>query len=191
LSGACAYSRQAAEKVKDKKIGIIDSKNLSVSLGLIVMRAAEALSRGMTHEEIVEKTEEWIAKTRLWVDIATLKYMVRGGRISPMKGLLARLLNLKPIITLDKEGRGYPFGKSFSRKGNMKKILRLVSEETAARGKIWRYAIVHAQNLPRAQAYARKLQELLGKPPAYIVDVSPAVGVHNGIGVVGIALMYE
>jgi len=191
LSGACAYSRQAAEKINNKKIAVIDSKNLSVSLGLIVMRAAEALSRGMAADEIVEKTQEWIAKTRLWVDIATLKYMVRGGRISRMKGLLARLLNLKPIITLDEEGRGLPFGKSFSRKANMKKILRLVSEEAATKGKVWRYAIVHAQNLPRAQTYARKLQELFGMPPAYIMDVSPVVGVHNGIGVVGIALMYE
>jgi len=191
LSGACAYSRQAAETVKNKKISVIDSRNLSVSLGLVVMRSADALSQGMTHEEIVEKADEWIAKTRLWVDIATLKYMVRGGRISPMKGLLGKLLNLKPIVTLDEEGRALPFGKSFSRKANMKKILQLVCEETKTRGKVWRYAIVHAQNLPRAQAYAQKLGPLLGKPPAYIMDVSPVVGVHNGIGVVGIALMYE
>ncbi len=190
LSGAYSFSRQAAEKLKDKKISVIDSKGLSVSLGLIVMRAAEALSRGMTHDEIARKAEEWIAKTRVLVDIASLKYLVRGGRISPMKGLLARMLRLKPIITIDEEGRGLPFGKSFSRKGNMKKILRLVSE-MAGQGKIWRYAIVHAQNLPRAQAYAEKLNSLLGMPPAYIMDVSPVVGAHNGIGVVGIAVMQE
>lgn len=190
LSGACSFSRQAAEKLEDKKISAINSKNISVSLGLIVMRAAEALSRGMTHDEIVRKSEEWIAKTRLLADIATLKYLVRGGRISPMKGLLARMLHLKPIITLDEEGKGFPFGKSFSRKGNMKKILRLVSE-MAEKEKIWRYAIVHAQNLPRAQLYAEKLNGLLGMPPAYIMDISPVVGAHNGIGVVGIAVMQE
>jgi len=190
LSGACSFSRQAAEKLQDKKIAVINSRHLSVSLGLIVMRAAEALSRGMTHDEIARKAGEWIAKTRLLADIATLKYLVRGGRISPMKGLLARMLHLKPIITLDEEGRAFPFGKSFSRKGNMKKILRLISE-AAAQGKIWKYAIVHAQNLARAQLYAEKLNSLLGMPPAYIMDVSPVVGAHNGIGVVGIAVMSE
>ena len=190
LSGAWNFSRQAAEKVAEKKISVIDTKTLSVAEGLIVMRAAEALSAGATHAEIVRLSEEWIAKTRVLVDIATLKYLVRGGRISPMKGLVARLLNLKPIITIDQNGKGLPFGKSFGRKGNMKKILRMIGQ-MAAEKKVWRYAIVHAQNLPRAQAYAQKLEESLGRPPAYIMDVSPVVGVHNGIGVVGVALMFE
>jgi len=61
----------------------------------------------------------------------------------------------------------------------------------AAEKKVWRYAIVHAQNLPRAEAYAKKLEESLGRPPAYIMEVSPVIGVHNGIGVVGVALMFE
>jgi DegV family protein with EDD domain len=190
LSGACAFSQQAAEKIKNKKITVIDSRNLSLSLGLIVKRAAEALERGATHDEIARQAEGWIAKTRVWVDIATLKYLVRGGRISPMKGLVAKMLHLKPIITLDAEGRGYPFGKSFSRKGNMKKILSLI-RRFASEGKIWNTAVVHAQTLPRAQAYARKLEEIFGRPPAFIMDVSPVVGAHNGIGVVGVAAMLE
>jgi DegV family protein with EDD domain len=190
LSGAYAFSRQAAEKIKHKKITVIDSRNLSLSLGLIVKRAAEALERGATHDEIARQAEEWIAKTRVWVDIATLKYLVRGGRISPMKGLVAKMLHLKPIITLDAEGRGYPFGKSFSRKGNMKKILSLM-RRFASEGKIWNTAVVHAQALPRAQEYARKLEEMFGRPPAYVMDVSPVVGAHNGIGVVGVAAMLE
>jgi dihydroxyacetone kinase-like predicted kinase len=49
LSGALSFSRQAAEKVTDKKITVIDTKTLSAAQGLIVMRAAEALSRGATH----------------------------------------------------------------------------------------------------------------------------------------------
>jgi DegV family protein with EDD domain len=190
LSGACAFSRQAAEKIKDRKVSVIDTRNLSLGQGLIVMRAAEAIERGVSHEEVMEQAQEWIAKTRLWVDIATLKYMVRGGRISPMKGLLARLLNLKPIVTLDEEGRAFPFGKSFGRKANMKKILRLAADY-AATGKIWRYSIVHARNLPRAQEYARKLETMFGFPPAFVMEVSPVVGAHNGIGVIGIAVMLD
>jgi DegV family protein with EDD domain len=190
LSGALSFSRQAAEQVRDKKITVIDTKTLSAAQGLIVMRAAEALSRGTTHDEIVRLSEEWIAKTRVLVDIATLKYLVRGGRISRMKGLVARLLHLKPIITIDENGKGLPFGKSFGRKGNMKKILAMIAE-MAAQDKIWRYAIVHAQNPVRAQLYAHKLEAMLGRPPAYTMDVSPVVGAHNGIGVVGVALMRE
>jgi DegV family protein with EDD domain len=190
LSGAYSFSRQAAEKVSEKRISIIDTKALSAVQGLIVMRAVEALSGGASHDEIVRLSEEWAGKTRLLVDIATLKYMVRGGRISPMKGLVARLLNLKPIITLDENGKGLPFGKSFGRRRNMKKILRMIGE-MAAEKKVWQYAIVHAQNVPRAQDYARKIEGMIGRPPAYIMEVSPVIGVHNGIGVVGVALMFE
>jgi fatty acid-binding protein DegV len=107
-----------------------------------------------------------------------------------MKGLVARLLHLKPIITLDEKGRGHTFGKSLGRRRNMKKILRMIGDRAAER-KVWRYAIVHAQNPARAGAYSRKLEEMLGYPPAYIMDVSPVIGAHSGIGVVGVALMFE
>jgi fatty acid-binding protein DegV len=72
----------------------------------------------------------------------------------------------------------------------MKKIVQMV-KGMAAEGKIWNYAIVHAQNLERAEMYAHSLEEILHKKPAFIMDLSPVIGVHNGIGVVGIGVMYE
>jgi DegV family protein with EDD domain len=190
LSGAYAFGRQAAENIKNKKISVINSKNISLSLGLIVMRAAEELARGASHDEIVAAAEDWIAKTRVWVDIGTLKYLVRGGRISPMKGLLARLLHVKPIIKLDDEGKAVFSGKSFTRDGNMKKIIA-EAEDLASWGKLWKYAVVHAQNLPRAKAYARALEARLKVPPAFIMEVSPVIGVHTSIGAIGVALMLK
>lgn len=72
----------------------------------------------------------------------------------------------------------------------MKKILGIVKQWIQT-DRIWKYAIVHAQNPGRAGEYAEKLAEIIGKEPAYIVEVSPVIGVHNGIGVVGIAFMFE
>ena len=116
--------------------------------------------------------------------------MVRSGRVSPLKGALAKTLNLKPIISLDPEGKAFGIGKTFSRRSNMKKIIKII-EGWGAEKKIWNYAMVHAQNEPRARTYAEKLEEVTGRKPAYIMDVSPVVGVHNGIGVVGIGIMFE
>jgi DegV family protein with EDD domain len=190
LSGAFKLSKEAASLLIDKKVSLIDSRNLSASLGLIVLRMAEAIQQGKHHEEIVKLAEDWIAKTKIFVDIQTLEYMVRGGRVSPMKGMMAKILNLKPIVSLNNEGKAEAFGKSFTRDGNMKKILQL-AERFGQKGEIWNYAIVHAQNLKRAQIYSTKLQEKLQKKPAYIIDISPVIGVHNGIGAVGIALMLK
>lgn len=190
LSGFYKQTQEAASVVKGKKISLIDSRNLSLSQGLIVLRIAEAIQEGKQYGEIIKLTEEWISKTKLFVDIKTLKYMVRGGRVSRMKGLLARMLNVKPLISLDDEGKAIVIGKSFSRKGNLEKIIHKI-KDMAAEGKIWNYAIVHAQNIERAEMYAERLQETIGKEPAFIMDVSPVVGVHNGIGVVGISLMFQ
>jgi len=190
LSGTYRMTQDAASVVKNKKIDIVNCRHLSVSQGLIVLRMAEAIREGKTHQEIVKLAEDWVSKTRLLVDIKTLKYMVRGGRVSPLKGMIARLLNIKPLITLDHEGKATAIGKSFSRKGNMKKIVRMI-EDMAAEGNIWNYAIVHAQNLERAEMYAGMLEKSIHKKPAHIMDVSPVIGVHNGIGVVGIGIMFE
>ena len=172
------------------RVAVIDSRHLSVSEALIVLRVAEAVRAGRPFEEIAGDAEAWAAKTRLWVDVRTLKYMVRGGRVSPLKGLLASALNIKPLVTLDAAGKAAVLDKSFSRRGNMKKILGLV-REAAAGGRVWAYGIVHAQNPFRALRYAEALEVLLGKKAAFISEVSPVVGAHNGIGVVGVALTFE
>jgi len=190
LSGTYGGSRQAAEKVAGKKISVIDSKGLSLMLGLLVVRAAEAVREGRSHDEIVASAEDWVRKTKIFVDVHTLKYLVRGGRVSPMKGLVAKILNIKPIISLDEEGKSFNLGKSFSRRGNMKKILKLV-EGMSREGKIWNYGIVHAKNRERAELYRDKLKVLLGREPAFIEEVTPVIGVHAGAGVVGIAVMAE
>lgn len=190
LSGACAFSRQAAQSIEGKKISVINTRNISLSLGLIVRRAAEALARGATHDEIVAETETWIAKTKVWIDVDTLKYLVRGGRVSPVKGFLARLLHLKPLLIIDEEGRAVSAGKSFTRDGIMQKIIGR-AEKMAVRGKVWNYAIAHVQNPSRARAYADILEARLGRSPAFIIDASPVIGVHVGIGGIGVALMLE
>jgi DegV family protein with EDD domain len=172
------------------RVAVVDSRHLSVSEGLIVLRVVEAVRAGRSFDEIARDADQWAMRTRLWVDVRTLKYMVRGGRVSPLKGLLAAVLNIKPIVTLDAEGKAAILGKSFSRRANMKKILRLVREATAGR-RVWNYGIVHAQNPFRALRYADALEGILGKKPAFISNVSPVVGAHNGIGVVGIALTFE
>lgn len=172
------------------RVTILNSRHLSVSEALIVLRVAEAVRSGRPFESISAEAEEWVAKTRLWVDIRTLKYMVRGGRVSPLKGLMAAVLNIKPIVTLDAEGKAAILGKSFSRRQNMKKILGLIGRAAEGR-RVWNYGVVHAQNPFRALRYADALKEMLGKKAAFISEVSPVVGAHNGIGVVGVGLMFE
>ncbi|MDP8201425.1 MAG: DegV family protein [Candidatus Tenebribacter burtonii] len=190
LSGLYKISKQMEDNFRENEITVFNSKQLTVSEGLVVLRTAMAIEAGMTFEDLNTKVADWIEKTDIFVDVDTLKYMVRGGRVSPLKGMIATVLNLKPIVTLDEDGKATAAGKSFSRRGNMKKILELLYKKTE-NSKIWNYAIVHADAESRAQIYAEKLTNIIGKEPAYIMELSPVVGVHNGIGAVGIGIMEE
>jgi hypothetical protein len=151
---------------------------------------AEAIEQGRTVEDIVRLTKEWIPKLKVLVDVQTLKYFVRGGRVKPAKGLVAKILNIKPIISLDEEGKATNVGKAFSRRSSMKKILKIV-RRMSEQGEFWKYAIVHAQCKSRAELYAQEIKDMIQMEPAYIIDVSPVLGVHTGIGSLGIAFMYK
>ncbi|OHD55606.1 MAG: hypothetical protein A2Y33_13300 [Spirochaetes bacterium GWF1_51_8] len=193
LSGTYHNSAKAAERIigeHGKTISAIDSKTLSGSLGLIVLRAAQAIEAGMSHEELTRLIPEWIAKSELYVAVKTLKYMVRGGRVSAMKGAIANLLHIKPIITIDKDGKTENVSKAFSQKGLLRKIDKMVREYVKTH-KIWTYSIVHAHNMPEALNYAADMERIIGKPPAYIQDISPVIGVHAGWGTVAVSLMAE
>jgi len=109
-----------------------------------------------------------------------------------MKGLIAKILNLKPIITITEEGKAITFDKSFSRKGSIKKVLRIV-EKISSKNRIWNYAVVYSNKEERktAEWYAEKLEKITRKKVAYIDPISPVVGVNAGIGTIAVTLMLE
>ena len=190
LSGTCGVSAVEAARLSGSKISVIDSRQLSGSLGLIVLRAAEEIEAGKSHQEVVAAIESCRAGAEILVSVQTLKYMVRGGRVSPLKGFLARVLNLKPIVSVDAEGNSILYGKAFSRRANRKKILRMVKKRHAARP-LRAYALGHAHAGAEAERYSRELTELLGFPPLYSMDISPVVGLNAGIGAVSVVTMQE
>lgn len=193
FSGTWQNSLDAAvmvEKSTGRRISVINSKTLSGSQGLLVYRAAEAIASGASHEDIVSLLSQWIEKTFIYVSVKNFDTMVRGGRVSPMKGRIAKWLNLKPIISMDAEGRSILLDKAFSQEGNVKKISRLV-RSLMKRGNIWNYTVLHGHDQDAARQYARDLEEVIGKPPAFTVDISPAVGVSAGQGALAVSLMLE
>ncbi len=193
LSGTWQNSKRAAEQVGEetgKKITVVDSRHLSGSLGLIVYKTARAIETGLSHEEIVNCMETWISRTAILVSVKTLKSMVRGGRVSPMKGILANVLNLKPIVSMDSEGKSCLYKKAFSQKGNIKKVLGIIAERIKTFG-VWKYSILHAHDYNDARMYAAKMEALVGKAPDFIIDISPVIGLNAGHGAVAVSIMYE
>ncbi|MBR9987766.1 MAG: DegV family EDD domain-containing protein [Desulfosarcina sp.] len=193
FSGTYFSSCKAAETISrasGNPIRVIDSKNVSGALGLIVLRIARAIEKGSALDAIVGQAARWVDDTRILVSVSTLKYMVRGGRVSPLKGLLANLLNLNPIVSMDADGNSMVFGKTFSQKANMKKVMAHV-KRTGRNRPIWNYIIMHANNRPAADWYARQMKALTGKPPVAEVNISPVIGASAGLGAASVAFMFD
>jgi DegV family protein with EDD domain len=193
FSGTFFSSQKAAQAISkefNKPISVINSKNLSGALGLMVLRVAQAIEAGHSHDEIVEMTEKWIADTKIYVSVKTLKYMVRGGRLSHFKGFVARLLNVNPIVSMDENGKALAFGKTYSQKSNMEKVMEHIKSISSNRP-IWNYIVLHANNDEGAQWYADKMRLLTGKEPTSVVNISPVIGANAGVGAASVAFMFE
>jgi DegV family protein with EDD domain len=193
FSGTCFSSRKAAGVVSGesgKPITVLNSKTLSGSLGLIILRMAQAIEAGLAHDEIVGRAEEWIRDTRIFVSVKTLEYMVRGGRVSHMKGLLAKLLNINPIVSMDPDGSSFVFGSTFSQKRNMEKVMQHIRSICRERS-IWNYMVLHAQNTDAAAWYEERMIEFTGQRPVATVNISPVIGSNAGIGTASVALMFN
>ncbi len=193
LSGTFSSSEKGAKEVAGrtgKRIDVVNSKTLTAGLGLLVLRAAQAIEAGASHAEVMEKMEEWKKKSIVRVSVTTLKYIVRSGRVSPFKSFMAKLMDLKPIIALNEEGKTELFSKSFSETSSAKKLIRNLATLTSEK-KVWGYAITHANNQKIAEWYSRELEILTGMKPLFVDHASPALVANTGPGVACVSILFE
>ena len=193
FSGTCNSSQKAAQKISGefgKPISVINSKGISGTVGLLALRVAKAIEDGASHEQIIASSEKWVSNSQIFVSVKTLKYMVRGGRVSYLKGFIANLLNINPIVSMDENGKAIVFDKAFNQRANMAKVMGHIQRISSGR-KIWDYVILHAQNPEAAEWYSLRMEALFHKKPASVVNISPVIGAHAGIGAASVALMFE
>ncbi len=193
LSGTYNSSLKAARSVSrefNKPVSVINSRNLSGALGLIVLRTAQAIESGLPHDQIVRLAEQWAGQTRILVSVKTLKYLVRGGRLSAARGLIAQILNINPIVSIDESGKAVTFGKSFNQRTNMEKVMKIIRSDMPGK-KIWNYIILHANNVEAADWYTEKMKMLTGKAPVSVCNISPVIGANAGVGAASVAFQFE
>ncbi len=192
MSGTYDTIVNAAKKIDStgEKIAVIDSKLNSGGQGLVVLKAAESIEKGIDFTEVIKTIYDTIEKTKIFVSVDTLKYMVRSGRLKKYAGLAAKILNLKPVVSINSIGDGIVIGKALSVKANTKKMKALVKEISRTK-KIVSYSIVHANTIDRANEYERIFSPIIGRKPEYITEISSIVAMNAGVGCVAIALTTE
>lgn len=193
FSGTYSNSVKAAKRISNefnKPVYTIDSKNLSGALGLLVLKTAESINQGKSLKDIINSVEKDIANAKIFVSVRDLKFMIKGGRVSKPAGIIANILGLTPIISMDKNGKSLLFGKTFSQKASLNKIYKHI-EQLSLGKTLWNYIVLHAHNPDEAKKAEKKMIEISGKTPISVVDISPVIGMHAGSGTVAISLLYN
>ena len=186
LSGSFNAIRLALEDHPKLTSFVYDSKILAYPQGEIVLEVAKLIKEGKSFEEIVKEIPEIRKRVIGYFTINTLEYLKRGGRIGRLAGTVGELLNLKPIITTDEDGVYYNVAKVRGRKQSLSKMTELL-KEYLAKGKC-EVAVLHAGCEDEAIKYMNSLKNLTNVVSIKIAEISPALGIHGGPGLIGFSV---
>lgn len=188
LSGTMNSARLGAEMVPEAKVTFIDSHTLSCPLGWQVEAAARAARAGWSLEKIKGKLAEISDKANGIYTLAELKYLIHGGRISHMKALVASVLNIKPIITVEKEKGTYiTVGQDFTLNKAIVKVADIVTKWYAGETKL-RVQPLHGKNPEGAALLVEKMKERFELVLEPLTPIAPVLGAHTGPSMLGMAV---
>jgi len=190
LSSAYIARDTVMEEFKDADITIVDSKSASLGEGLLAYYVNEMLKAGASKDEVVSWLETNKLKMNHWFTVDDLGHLKRGGRLSGTAAFLGTLLDIKPVLKVDDEGRLIPISKVKGRKKSIKTLFEMLQENiTAPEEQV--IAISHGDCIEDAEYLKEMILKEYNVKDVIINHVGPVIGAHTGPGVVALFFMGE
>lgn len=187
LSGTLNSAKAAAEMVPEAKVTFWDTKTLSCPEAWQVEAAARALQAGWSLDEIFQKLEQIREACEGLYTLDTLRYLIHGGRISHLKGLLASVLQIRPIIGVEKEsGKYYSLAQERTTKRAIQKIVDVVTK-FYPEGSALRVQLLHGKNPEGVEILRERMMSLFDCYFTPVATVGPILGAHTGGGLIGLS----
>jgi len=161
LSGTFSVAQTAAKLVPEANVTHVDTKTLSAAAGWQVEAAARAIKAGWSKEQTLSLMESIGNASESIYTLKELKYLIHGGRISHLKGIVASLLNIKPLIGVEKKGGTYV--------------------------QLGRVQVLHAHNPEGASRLRDLVDERFDCTWLPVGHMSLVLGAHTGPSMVGVA----
>ena len=182
LSGTMASCKNAIKRIDDFKVTIIDSLCASTGLGLIVNSASELSEIIQDHDELVEKIQSLIKNTNIYLGIKNIDYAIKGGRVPKIKGLIAKTLNLKPILTTDAEGKLKSAGALFGSKNFHSRLASTIIKKLD-HDSSYKFSVAHSNSEEEGHEIVDYIENNFKNTISIdLVDLGSALGVHAGPG---------
>jgi uncharacterized protein len=189
ISGTINGARLALQSLKENRtFSVVDSHATSVGLGLIVKEAISLVKSGMSHKDIVDSLNDAVKNLRLYASLPAFKHAIKSGRIPKTKGVLALLLNIRPVVSFDKNGKITDVAKVLGARNVPAKVFKL-AVQYAEKVERPRFAIAHAKNEKVAEEMAATLRRQFKTDEVFIQPASPALGAQLGLGAMAISVL--
>ena len=186
LSQTTNSATQGAREVAGDsvRIEVIDSRQATIPLGLIVIEAAKSAASGATIDEVVEAVKDAMGRATFYGMVDTLEYLVKGGRIGRAKGFIGGLLKVTPIITFE-DGESSPVASPRTRRRAIEKI-KALTEEAAPFDQLAMYYSTEPDELEKL---ARDLAHLAPEGGVITSRIGAVVGTYAGPGSLGVGFI--
>lgn len=192
LSGTLNSMRIAGQMLEEKypeaKVIVIDTLCACLGEGLLLYKALQQKAMGKT----IDETAQWVEENKLHichnVTVDDLNHLHRGGRVSKTTAVLGTLVQIKPIIHMDDNGKLQVIGKERGRKKSLNKIVDMAVEQS----KGWDNDIImitHGDCIEDAEYVAKLVREKMGIDNILINNIGTVIGSHTGPGVVAVFCM--
>lgn len=190
LSGTINSFKIAAERYeKQMKIFIFDTKILSMAVGLSVIEIGKGIKSGRSFEELCLEVPKLRERTEMYFTVDTLEYLIKGGRIGRVSGSIGELLNIKPIIMMNEEGKYTTFTKVRGSKQAVNKLVELGTEIlNQTKGKV---IIMTGTMLREAELLKETFANHINTTFLHVGTITPVVGIHSGPRLLAVAVMRD
>jgi len=187
LSGTYDAAQAGAKLVPEASVTHVDTKTLSAGAGWQVKAAARAAKAGWPKGRILALIEGIGAATESIYTLRELTYLIHGGRISHMKGLIASLLNIKPMIGVEKvKGTYVQLGQARTFKRALRRITDHMADQHAP-GSALQVQVLHANNPEGAATLREQIDQQYACTWLPMGFISLVLGAHTGPSMVGVA----
>ena len=191
LSGTFQAGQAATRAANLDQVHLFDSKSASLGLGMLALRAAELAESGWDAKAIVTELERVRRQSGLFLTVDTYENLLRSGRVSRGKAWLAGMLDVKPILSLDPDGRVVPVDRVRGRDQLVSRVLSLVERALTPRPKALRFGIAHAEAPEIAERLRTALVAAYRPRDCFVSLATGVLGTHAGIGAWAVCYQVE
>ncbi len=167
-------------------VEIIDSRFVTIALGLITIAAARAAQAGKDMQEIVVQVNALVPCMRVYGILDTLKYVMKGGRLGKAGPFISSILPIKPVLTM-KDGTVAPIGAARTRIKAIERLCKLIASVPM----VQELGIAHSTTEEELRCFVEKIKSILPGVKPVISKLGPALGVHGGPGSILVGIQQD